>query len=170
MIKNYIKLGLLAGVISGSVNAQDVVLNEHCVINVLNRTLQVRPDGAWALPNVPANMGQIRARATCSLEDGRTVSGQSEYFTVARNGVTKTGAISFQELDPIPSRLRFASNELLVLEQLDQSAQLSVTAEYANSASANVTASSLGTNYSSSNAIIYSTIFHKKLNRINEGI
>lgn len=154
MIKNYIKLGLLAGVISGSVNAQDVVLNEHCVINVLNRTLQVRPDGAWALPNVPANMGQIRARATCSLEDGRTVSGQSEYFTVARNGVTKTGAISFQELDPIPARLRFASTELLVLEQLEQSAQLSVTAEYANSASANVTASSLGTNYSSSNASI----------------
>ena len=40
-------------------------LNEHCTVSVLNRTVPVNPDGSWVLPNVPANLGQVRARATC---------------------------------------------------------------------------------------------------------
>jgi len=32
-------------------------LNENCVVSILNRTVQVRPDGSWVLPNIPANFG-----------------------------------------------------------------------------------------------------------------
>src|ERR1041384_1951044 len=37
-------------------------LNEHCTVSVLNRTAQVRASGRWRLPNVPANIGRVRAR------------------------------------------------------------------------------------------------------------
>ncbi len=41
--------------IIGSVYAQETQkLDEHCTINILNRTIQVRPDVGWALPNIPA--------------------------------------------------------------------------------------------------------------------
>ena len=44
------------------------VLNEHCVVSILNRTAQVRPDGTWQVPNVPTNFGLVRARATCGVD------------------------------------------------------------------------------------------------------
>ena len=39
-------------------------LDENCVVSVLNRTARVQTDGSFALPNVPGNFGQVRARAT----------------------------------------------------------------------------------------------------------
>src|SRR5258705_12731783 len=39
-------------------------LNEHCTVSVLNTTAQVRASGRWRLPNVPANICRVRARAT----------------------------------------------------------------------------------------------------------
>ena len=46
-------------------------LNQNCVVSVLNRTVAVREDGTFVLPNVPAGFGQVRARATC-VENGQT--------------------------------------------------------------------------------------------------
>ncbi len=56
-------------------------LNENCTISILNRTANVQPDGSWRIDNVPANFGQVRARATCT-ENGVTQSGQSDFFNV----------------------------------------------------------------------------------------
>src|SRR5215213_2872853 len=56
-------------------------LNENCTVSVLNRTVRVNPDGSWVLPNVPANFGQVKARATC-VENGVTKSGESDFFSV----------------------------------------------------------------------------------------
>ncbi len=36
-------------------------LNENCTVSVLNRTAYIQPDGSWDIPNVPSNMGQVRA-------------------------------------------------------------------------------------------------------------
>ncbi len=33
------------------------VLDENCVVNILNRTVQVNKDGGWSMPNVPSQMG-----------------------------------------------------------------------------------------------------------------
>ncbi|MFT4924819.1 MAG: methionine-rich copper-binding protein CopC [Phenylobacterium sp.] len=132
-----------------SVNA--VELNEKCVINILNRTVQVREDGGWALPNIPSNMGQIRARATCTLADGRTVSGQSDYFNVERNAVTRAGDIKFVQLDPIPTRLTFNSADTVTINDLAQTYALTVTAFYPDFSIKNVTAATSGINYSSTN-------------------
>ena len=69
-------------------------LNENCTISVLNRNVQAKPDGSWVLPNVPANFGPVRARATC-IVDGRTISGESAPFNVPANGVVNVPQIIF---------------------------------------------------------------------------
>src|SRR5712671_1724690 len=60
-------------------------LNENCTVSVLNRSVRVNPDGSWVLPNIPANFGQVKARATC-VQNGVTTSGESDFFTVPANG------------------------------------------------------------------------------------
>ena len=77
----------------------ETVLNENCTISILNRTIQVSPDGGWSMPNVPSTMGRIRARATC-LVDGETISGESEYFSVENNGLTEVSEILFDDIHP----------------------------------------------------------------------
>ncbi len=129
-------------------------LSDTCVVNILNRTVQVSADGGWSLPNVPSNQGLIRARATCVNPDGTTVAGQSEYFSVARNGITAVPEIVFQDLTPIPVSLSFGSTETLLLDALDATAQLQITATYPGSAPADVTTAASGTNYTSSNPAV----------------
>src|SRR5437870_13526677 len=74
----------------GEARAQQ--LNENCTVSVLNRNVRVNPDGTWVLPNVPANFGPVRARATCII-DGRTISGESEPFLVPPNGAVNVPRI-----------------------------------------------------------------------------
>ncbi len=61
-----------------------LLLNENCVVSVLNRNVQAKADGSWVLPNVPANFGTVRARATC-VQDGATTYGESAPFTLSAN-------------------------------------------------------------------------------------
>ena len=64
-------------VVLGSVWNVQAQLNQSCTISVLNRNVQVNPDGTWVLANIPANQGRVRARATCIL-NGLTRFGQSD--------------------------------------------------------------------------------------------
>src|SRR5690242_5507097 len=83
------RLGVLAAVIMAVLCAPDEAaaqLNQYCTVSVLNRTVRVNPDGTWVLPNVPANTGRVKARATC-VQNGVTRFGESEFFTVPRNGI-----------------------------------------------------------------------------------
>ena len=60
-------------------------LNENCVVSVLNRNVQAKADGTWVLPNIPANFGTVRARATC-VQGGVTSYGESASFAIPANG------------------------------------------------------------------------------------
>ncbi|WP_288388947.1 Ig-like domain-containing protein, partial [uncultured Alteromonas sp.] len=158
MRKGQLNLLLLTGLCFSAffLKTNATELDKNCVINILNRTIQVSEDGGWALPNVPSNMGQIRARATCKLEDGRTVSGQSDYFNVVRNGITKVGDIKFEKLDPIPVSLRFSTTDTLLLDNPKQTFPLTVTGFFADGSVDDLTAGDKGTNYSSTNETIAS--------------
>src|SRR5262249_3802687 len=83
-------------------------LNENCTVSILNRTAQVKPDGTWVLPNIPANLGQVRARATC-VENGITRSGQSELFLITANGSVTVPQIRLDKVEPIPSSLTLSA-------------------------------------------------------------
>ncbi len=74
-----ITLASLCAGLSLSLNAQEITLNENCIISILNRTVQVAENGGWALPNVPSFMGRVRARANCVV-DGQTITGESDFF------------------------------------------------------------------------------------------
>jgi len=129
-------------------------LDQNCTVNVLNRTVQVQPDGSWTLPNVPSNMGQIRARVTC-VEGGRTESGQTGFFRVIDAGNADAGAFEFAVPDPAPVSLTIAPGGVSTLDA-GEDLTLTVTAVYPDQSSRNVSAASTGINYSSTNPDIAS--------------
>src|SRR5215472_19141761 len=79
-------------------------LNQNCVVSVLNRNVQVNADGTWVLPNIPANFGPVRARATC-VTNGVTQFGQSDFFTIPANGSTNVPRIILGHTTPIPTAI-----------------------------------------------------------------
>ena len=124
-------------------------LNQNCIVSVLNRTVQVKEDGTWVLPNIPANSGPVRARATC-VENGLTTSGQSEFFTVPVNGSLDVPPIVIGPVTPIPTLVSVSSG-ITRLTQPGQAVQLSVVASYADGSRKDATASTANTRYLISN-------------------
>lgn len=127
-------------------------LNENCIVSVLNRNTRVRPDGSWVLPNIPANFGLVRARATC-IFNGQTVSGESVPFLVLANSSVNVPPIVLGPTTPIPTALTLTA-PTLELGAIGQTSQVTVTANYADATTRNVTAQSTGTQYVISNPAI----------------
>ncbi|UOA08748.1 Ig-like domain-containing protein [Methylobacter sp. S3L5C] len=129
------------------------ILDENCVVNILNRTVQVSKDGSWSMPNVPSQMGRVRARATC-IKLGETFSGESDYFTIVQNGVAQVPEITFQNIEPIPVSLQVTEPVIETLSSKGATAQIKVLATYRDGSKRDITASTNGTNYTSSNPAI----------------
>jgi hypothetical protein len=129
-------------------------LNQNCTVSVLNRTVPVNADGSWVLPNIPANFGQIKARATC-IQNGQTVFGESNFFTVPANNAVNLPAIQLGATTPIPVSLKVTSPASF-LNTIGQTAQLTVTATYPDNSTKDVSGGSSGTNFTTSNASIAS--------------
>src|SRR6266571_9445191 len=103
-------------------------LNQNCTVSVLNRTVQVNADGSWVLPNIPANFGQVKARATC-VQNGFTTFGESAFFTVPPNSAVNLPAIPLGSANPIPVSLALTPTNL-TLTTAGQAVQLVVTGTY----------------------------------------
>ncbi|MCL4852282.1 MAG: hypothetical protein KJZ78_12985, partial [Bryobacteraceae bacterium] len=129
-------------------------LNQTCTVSVLNRTVQVNPDGSWVLPNVPANIGQVKARATCA-SGAVTRSGESAFFTIGPNQAVNLPDIVLGAVTLPPESLTITPASPS-LTSLGQSLQLTATARYPDSSVKNVTAATTGTSYTTSNAAIAS--------------
>ncbi len=127
-------------------------LNQNCTVSVLNRTVPVNADGSWVLPNIPANFGQVKARATCT-QNGVTTFGESDFFTVSANAAVNLPAITLSTTTPIPVALAIGP-AAPSLSTAGQAVQLAVTATYTDASTKDVTPASTGTNYTISNASI----------------
>ncbi|WP_088510816.1 Ig-like domain-containing protein [Thaumasiovibrio subtropicus] len=150
LFKTALSVGLVA--YACLLPAKATALDENCVVNILNRTVQVSPDGSWSLPNVPSNQGRIRARATCQdAETSETVSGESEFFNVTNNGITEVSDIVFDAERQLPSSLSFFTFGDISLSEIGATRPLSVIATYPDDSEENVTMASTGINYRSSN-------------------
>src|SRR5262245_42013159 len=103
-------------------------LHQDCTVSVLNRNVRVNPDGSWVLPNVPANFGQVGARATC-VQSGVTTSGESAFFTVPANQAVNLPDIVLGTTTPIPVSLAITPARVS-FTAAGQTAQLVVTATY----------------------------------------
>ena len=127
-------------------------LDSSCKVSALNRTASVQAGGVWVLPNVPANQGPIRVRATC-VDNGVTRSGQSDLLTVPANGVIEVESIRFDAPVPVPGVLRLTA-PATTLGTAGQTLDLTAVATYADGSSADVTPAAAGTSYRSSNPAI----------------
>src|SRR5215510_15150069 len=127
-------------------------LNDDCTVSVLNRTVRVNPDGSWVLPNVPANFGRVKARATC-VRNGVTTSGESDYFTIPANGAVNLPTIVLGGTTQIPATLGITPANP-TLTTAGATIQLQVTATFPDNSSRDITAASTGTNYTTSNPAI----------------
>src|SRR6266446_208765 len=127
-------------------------LNQNCTVSVLNRNVRVNPDGSWVLPNIPANFGPVKARATC-VQNGVTIFGESAFFTVPANGAVNLPDIVLGGTTPIPVSLTMTPASLS-FTSVGQTIQLTVTATYPDGSTKEVAAGSAGTNYTTSNSAI----------------
>jgi len=127
-------------------------LNQNCVVSVLNRSVQAGADGSWVLPNVPANMGQVKARATC-VDEGVTRSGESAFFSVPANGAVNLPDIRVGGASQVPESLAILPSTA-TLNAAGQTIALFVTARYPDGSMKDVTGASAGTNYTTSNPAI----------------
>lgn len=128
-------------------------LNQNCTVSVLNRNVQVNADGSWVLPNIPANFGPVKARATC-VQNGQTISGESAYFTVTSNTAVNLPDIILGSATPIPVSLTVTPASA-IMNAIGQTTQLTVTALYPDSSTRNV-AGAPGITYTTSNPAIAS--------------
>ena len=132
------------------VNAQ-AQLNENCVVSVLNRNVQANADGSWVLPNVPANFGTVRARATC-VQNGVTTYGESLPFALSGNQTLNLPHITLGPTTRIPTSLR-VSVPSATLTSVGATTQVQALATYLGGGQP-VDVTATGTSYSVSNPTI----------------
>ena len=157
---------LIFGGWSFNVNATDI--NESCIVNVLNRTVQVESDGTWSMQNVPSFMGRVRARVSC-LKDGVTYSGQTDYFNVIRNNTVDVTNFNFEAVSIPPRELKFLEFETVNVEAAADTYQLNIFATYPDGRMEDVT-SNEGINYNSSNPEIASVTSDGLINANRPGV
>ena len=127
-------------------------LDETCTVSILNRTAPVDADGVWVIPNVPTNVGQVRARATC-VADGVVRSGQSDFFAVPTGGIIQVADIVFDDHQPVPATLRLDAPDT-TLTSVGQTLQLSATASLPDGSTTDVSPAAAGTSYTISNPAV----------------
>lgn len=147
-----LRLGAIAAFVFCFAHSAAAQLNQDCTVSVLNRTVRVNPDGSWVLPNVPANFGQVKARATC-VRNGVTTSGESSFFTIPANGAVNLPTIVLGATTQIPASLSITpANPSFTTA--GQTIQLLVTATLPDNSTRDVSAATTGTNYTTSNPAI----------------
>lgn len=126
---------------------------QRCMVEALNVGGIVNPDGRMFVPNLPTTQGAIRLRATCIDALGTSVSGQSAAVVPTPGGVMNAGNIDFGTSVSIPAKLTLAPLRLN-LTGVGQTQQLAVGSAFADQSTRDVTASSTGTTYRSSNLAV----------------
>jgi hypothetical protein len=87
-------------------------IDQNCTATVQNRSVQVNPDGTFAIPNVPVDsLSLFRVRVLCKNPDGTTTPGQSGLLTFVPNSSTNVGAFDFDNITPIPVSLDLSAEE-----------------------------------------------------------
>lgn len=131
-------------------------LDESCTATLGNQRAIIQSDGSFLIQNISVarsargfSLPQLyRVRATCN-RDGETITGQSNFIELEPGQTTLVVDVFPTDLDPIPRSIRASapSNQL----PFGGSIQLSVTANFSNGSTRDVTARSEGTTYVSTN-------------------
>jgi hypothetical protein len=133
-------------------NSPIKTFTQNCQASIANRSVQVNPNGTFAIPNVPADIGFYRVRVVCKDPDS-VRSGQSGFLSLVPNGETIATNIKIGEVDPAPISVALASPSNN-LTQVGQTAQLTATGTMPDGTTRDVGTPALGTLYISSNPAI----------------
>jgi hypothetical protein len=145
---------LLIGALQGPLAAVPATkLDQNCVATIANRSVQVKANGTYTIPNVPTDIGLYRVRVVCKTAGGAVIQGQSGFVSLIANGDTKIPKIVFGKVSPLPVTIRLAASSTS-LTTLGQTTQLSVTATLPDATTTDLSTQALGTLYLSSNAKI----------------
>src|SRR5688572_24982237 len=125
------------------------LLTPECIVNILNRQVQVGADGTFALGNVPVPPGAFRARVICE-RPGKTDVGASPFILGVPNGDTAFGPITFGAANPIPVALTITS-PATILTPSAPGAQLVTTGRLVDNTNVDITLNNTGTTYLISN-------------------
>ncbi len=123
---------------------------DQCVVSILNRVSEVKPDGTWKVDNLPANLGLVRARFSC-VENGVTRTGQSKFFQIPADQFTGfESTFSLDDPASVPSSISIAAAPTLLRAE-GATSRLAVTARFVDGTTGDVTPVSKGTSYVTSN-------------------
>lgn len=134
-------------------SAEKPVLDERCIINILNGSTRIAEDGNFALLTPLTTDVPYRARAICNY-DGELVYGESSLLhAVSGDDGIDVGEILFDQYHPIPISLSLdvASQSLNINQPV---AQLRVSASLPGGISSELTLGSQGTVYSTSSSVV----------------
>lgn len=131
----------------------DPVLDERCVINILNGSTRVDESGSFSLLTPLTTDIPYRARVICE-QKGRLLYGESALiYADPENEEVKVGEIFFDQYHPIPISLTVTAGNT----QLDIDApvsQLQVLGQLPDGSNSNLTLGTLGTIYSASSNVV----------------
>lgn len=136
---------------AGPLAAQDFAQG-RCTVSVLNQTANVLADGTWEVPNIPSNMGPVRARVSCVADD-ETLSGSSDLFTITPNRMNAIPRIVLGSGAATPASI-LLQLPVTTFETPGQAVQATVTARFADGSTRDVTAAATGTTYLTSNPAV----------------
>ena len=126
-------------------------LDENCTATVQGRTVQVNPNGTFAISG-PLPVGQYRVRVVCEVEGG-ILLGQSDFMEGDPSGVTPVSDIYFGNVEPVAVSLDISSR-LSQLTLINPTAQVSVISKYSDGSQRYITGSAWGTTYTTTNPAI----------------
>ena len=128
------------------------LLNQNCVLTVLNQTMAANPDGTFHIPNLPVPSGQFRVRAFCNRYKLIEYA-QSGFLTLTANESIDIGPLEFGEVDFPPESL-IVSSSAVQLDIGTPTSQITVFGIFPDGAQIDMTASSTGTTYTTTNPAI----------------
>lgn len=156
--------GSLTATISLNVES---LLTPDCIATILNRQVQISPNGTFALGNVPVPPGAFRARVVCE-RPGKTDIGASPFILGVPNGDTAFGPITFGAANPIPIALSITSPATILTQQAP-GAQLVTTGRLVDNTTIDVTLNNTGTFYLISNPNIATVTKDGFVNAVSSG-
>ncbi len=125
-------------------------LNDTCIAELQNRSVQVSADGSFFLANIPIENASDaqRVRVTCDGTGGLTF-GASEVFMLIANDVVLVPPIAFGNVSPIPVALQLTA-EPEILTAVNEVADVTVIGILADGTLIDLSDDETGTTYTSS--------------------
>src|SRR5215471_6197666 len=124
-------------------------INDNCTATLLNRSIQISPDGTFAIPNIPVDQGFYRVRILCK-NGNQSTEAASAFLSLVPNGETLVGPLTIGNVSPAPVSIVLSAPST-TLTTPGQTVQLAVQGILPDNSTKDLSTQASGTFYVSSN-------------------